>query len=147
MLRLPVGPLATKASAEGLRLEEAASAAAEIKQRKTIKGLARHRIRLVFMRYILKDILKTLIVKKNWLTRMVRAAAIGSFLSIALAGQAATVTVLPDADAFVRSSAPASNYGGGGALSVSGAAAVNGLGQQNGLFDTLMRFPMSNVVS
>lgn len=57
------------------------------------------------------------------------------------------MTVLPDADAFVRSSAPASNYGGGGALSVSGAAAVNGLGQQNGLFDTLMRFPMSNVVS
>jgi hypothetical protein len=43
--------------------------------------------------------------------------------------------------------APANNYGGGGALAVSGAAATNALGETNGLFDTLMRFPMTNVVS
>jgi len=43
--------------------------------------------------------------------------------------------------------APASNYGAGGALSVSGSVAVNGAGVQNGLFDTMMRFPMSNVVA
>jgi hypothetical protein len=57
------------------------------------------------------------------------------------------VSVRPDADSFVRSQAPASNYGGGGALSVSGAAAVNGSGQQNGAFDTLLRFPMGDAVA
>jgi len=61
--------------------------------------------------------------------------------------QVVVVSVTPDADSFVRSAAPDSNYGGGGALSVSGSAAVNGSGQQNGLFDTLIRFPTSNVVS
>lgn len=61
--------------------------------------------------------------------------------------QAVVLSVLPDADAFVWSMAPTGNFGGGGALSVSGSAAVNGLGQQNGLFDTLMRFPMSNAVA
>src|SRR5207247_9812805 len=55
-------------------------------------------------------------------------------------------SVAPGADAFVRSLAPSSNYGGAGALSVSGSAAVNGSGDQNGLFDALMRFSMSNVV-
>src|SRR5882762_4003038 len=58
-----------------------------------------------------------------------------------------TVSVKPDADSFVRAQAPASNYGGGGALSVSGAAAVNGSGQQDGAFDTLMRFPMNDAVA
>src|SRR5262249_25820940 len=63
------------------------------------------------------------------------------------AAQSAVITVVPDADAFVRSAAPASNYGGSGALSVSGSAAGNDVGQQNGLFDTLMRFPLTNVVT
>lgn len=63
------------------------------------------------------------------------------------ANWAATLSVLPDADSFVRSFAPASNYGAGGALAVSGTAAVNGFGVQNGLFDSLMRFQMSNVVA
>jgi hypothetical protein len=63
------------------------------------------------------------------------------------AAQTAVVSVLPDADAFLRSVAPTSNYGGAGALSVSGSAALNALGQQNGLFDTLLRFPLSNVVA
>ena len=73
------------------------------------------------------------------------------FLGMLAAGlasaQTALVSVTPDADAFVWSLAPTNNYGGGGALSVSGSAAVNGSGQQNGLFDTLMRFPFSNVVT
>ena len=57
------------------------------------------------------------------------------------------VSVTPTADAFVRSAAPGSNYGAAGALSVSGSAAVNGSGQQNGLFDSLMRFPMAGVAA
>ncbi|SPE59054.1 exported hypothetical protein [Verrucomicrobia bacterium] len=61
--------------------------------------------------------------------------------------QTGVVSVLPDADTFVRSMAPTDNFGGAGALSVSGSAAVNGSGQPNGLFDTLIRFPMSNVVA
>jgi hypothetical protein len=65
-----------------------------------------------------------------------------------LAGaQTAVVSNVPDADAFVRSLAPTSNYGAAGALAVSGSAAVNGSGVQNGLFDSLMRFPMSNAVA
>jgi hypothetical protein len=64
-----------------------------------------------------------------------------------VAAQTATVSVATDADSFVRSFAPTSNYGAAGALSVSGAAAVNALGAQNGLFDTLIRFPASNVVA
>jgi hypothetical protein len=68
-------------------------------------------------------------------------------LSMGVAARAATVSVLPDGDSFARSLAPASNYGAGGALSVSGSAAVNSLGDQNGLFDTVMRFPLSNAVA
>jgi hypothetical protein len=62
-------------------------------------------------------------------------------------GQTATVAMTPTADAFVRSLAPGNNYGAAGALSVSGAAAVNGAGQQNGLLDSLIRFPLSGVVT
>src|SRR5262249_31782739 len=89
------------------------------------------------------------------LTRCVRLAdacrvAVCVLLSCtpnALLALGATVSVVPDADAFVRSAAPASNYGRGGALSVSGPAATNGSGSQNGRFDTLVRFPMMNVVA
>jgi hypothetical protein len=61
--------------------------------------------------------------------------------------QTATVTVNPEADAFVRSTDPFGNYGGAGAIAVSGPTAVNGSNQPNGAFDSLMRFPMSNVVA
>lgn len=47
---------------------------------------------------------------------------------------------VPDADAFVRASAPSLNYGAAGALSVSGASAVNGTGVSNGAYDTFIRF-------
>jgi hypothetical protein len=71
----------------------------------------------------------------------------GVLVAASVWAQTAVVSVMPDADAFVSSMAPTNNYGGGGALSVSGSAAVNGSAQQNGLFDTLMRFQMSNVVA
>src|SRR6266481_5222319 len=77
------------------------------------------------------------------LTRTMIALVVG-FASVVYG---TTVSVRPDADSFVRSQAPTSNYGEGGALSVSGAAAVNGSGQQNGAFDTLLRFPMSDAVA
>src|SRR5437899_5035760 len=77
------------------------------------------------------------------LTRTIIALVAG----IATAVYGTTVSAKPDADSFVRAQEPASNYGGGGALSVSGAAAVNGSGQQNGAFDTLMRFPMDEAVA
>lgn len=42
-------------------------------------------------------------------------------------------------DSFVRAFAPDSNYGGAGALSVSGPDALNGSGVANGAFDTFIR--------
>src|SRR5262245_9921159 len=64
-----------------------------------------------------------------------------------LAAQTAVVSLVPNRDAFVSSMEPTSNYGGGGALSVSGSNALNGSGVQMGLFDTLMCFPVSNAVA
>jgi hypothetical protein len=60
--------------------------------------------------------------------------------------RAASVTVTPDADTFIRSATPTNNFGGAGAIAVSGSAAVNENNQQNGLFDSLLRFSMTNVV-
>jgi hypothetical protein len=62
-------------------------------------------------------------------------------------GQTANIPVTPAADAFVRALAPASNYGAAGSLSVSGSEAVNGSGQPNGLFDSLIRFPMADLAA
>jgi hypothetical protein len=80
---------------------------------------------------------------------MWQAVALGLVAGMHLVyqGQTATLPVTPSADAFVRSLAPGSNYGAAGSLSVSGSAAVNGEGQQNGLLDSLMRFPMSGVAA
>ncbi len=60
---------------------------------------------------------------------------------------ALTFTINPNADAFVRSAAPTSNYGAAGANSVSGSAALNGSGQQMGLFDTFIRFSLASTVA
>jgi len=57
------------------------------------------------------------------------------------------VTNISVADAFVRSLDPTHNYGGAGALSVSGPIATNAIGQQEGLLDTFMRFDGSSAVS
>jgi hypothetical protein len=73
-----------------------------------------------------------------------------SFLVLSLHlcfSQTAAVTVIPEADAFVRSADPFANYGGAGAIAVSGPMAINATNQQNGAFDSLIRFPMSNVVA
>jgi hypothetical protein len=75
------------------------------------------------------------------------ALAAASFFARLAAGQTASVDIAPDGDAFVRAAAPASNYGGAGALSVSGSTATNGSGVQMDLADSLLRFPMSNVVA
>jgi hypothetical protein len=84
--------------------------------------------------------------------RPARVSAATYSLIVLLAGfvltlRAATVSVGADADTFVRSLAPSSNYGIGGALSISGSNAVNGAGQQMGLLDSLMRFPMADTAA
>ena len=75
------------------------------------------------------------------------ALVVAMSAQLACYGQTTNVSVTPAADAFVRSLAPDNNYGAAGALSVSGSGSVNGSGPQNGLFDSLIRFPMSNVVA
>jgi hypothetical protein len=62
-------------------------------------------------------------------------------------GQCTNVQVTPSADAFVWSLEPTNNYGGAGSLSVSGSAATNSSGQQQGLFDSLARFPMAGMAA
>ncbi len=68
------------------------------------------------------------------------------FVSAPLIGHAqpAETSIYPSADAFVRQMAPESNYGGAGALSVSGSAALNGMSVSQGPSDSFMRFPMSD---
>jgi hypothetical protein len=81
---------------------------------------------------------------------LIQSAAVGGFLICSTQpsfSQTATVTINPEADAFVRAADPFGNYGGAGAIAVSGPTAVNGSNQPNGAFDSLMRFPMSNVVA
>jgi hypothetical protein len=63
-----------------------------------------------------------------------------SLIAVGYPARAAVFTNIVSADAFVRAAAPASNYGGAGALSVSGANAVNASGVTNGIFDTFIRF-------
>lgn len=50
------------------------------------------------------------------------------------------VNLSTSADTFTRSLEPDGNYGGAGALSVSGSAAVNGSGVQMGLLESFLRF-------
>ena len=54
-------------------------------------------------------------------------------------------TNTPDKDAFVRALAPTSNYGGAGALSISGTNATGN--STNGAFDSFMSFDTSTMVS
>jgi hypothetical protein len=60
---------------------------------------------------------------------------------------AASFTNSVSVDSFVRAAAPASNYGGAGALSVSGASAMNGSGFTNGVFDSFVRFNTAAMVA
>ncbi len=58
-----------------------------------------------------------------------------------------TVSTNSVADAFVSSAQPTNNYGGAGALSVSGLVATNASGQQEGQLDSFLRFNASGAVS
>jgi len=64
-----------------------------------------------------------------------------------LSAQIVVTDVVSVADTFVRSVDPAGNYGGAGALAVSGSIATNVLGQQEGLLDSFMRFDATGVIS
>lgn len=59
----------------------------------------------------------------------------------------ASFTNAASVDAFVRASAPTSNYGGAGADSISGTNATNALGTANGAFDTFIRFNTFSMVT
>lgn len=78
-----------------------------------------------------------------------RLAALAAGLAAWAANAQAPVSVAlnPSADAFVRSADATHNYGSAGSLSLSGSAAVNAAGVQNGLYDALMRFPLGSAVS
>jgi len=70
-----------------------------------------------------------------------------SFVSITVAvGAAVFNTNTPDKDAFVRSLQPALNYGGAGALTVSGTNATMN-NPTNGAFDTFMSFNTHTMVT
>jgi hypothetical protein len=85
--------------------------------------------------------------KKFWFVAAVVVWTLVAGGGMAGLGQSTNVAVTPSADAFVWSLEPTNNYGGAGSLSVSGLAATNSSGQQQGLFDGLMRFPMTGVAA
>lgn len=58
-----------------------------------------------------------------------------------------TVTNNPAIDAFVRSADPSHNYGGAGALAISGSIATNSASINNGLLDSFLQFNVSSTVS
>jgi len=58
-----------------------------------------------------------------------------------------TISTTAVADAFVRSADATHNYGGAGALSVSGTMATNAGGVQQGAFDSFIRFDISGTVA
>jgi hypothetical protein len=61
--------------------------------------------------------------------------------------QAAFFTNSVSVDAFVRSNAPAANYGAAGSLTVSGSTATNSLGAINGIADSFIRFNTGALVT
>lgn len=70
-----------------------------------------------------------------------------SFVAIAGSIRAAVFTNSVSADSFVRADAPTLNYGGAGALYVSGASSVNASGVTNGVFDSFIRFNTAAMVT
>ena len=73
--------------------------------------------------------------------------ALGAVTLIGASAQAALFTNSASSDAFVRAAAPTLNYGGAGALSVSGSNSVNGTGVNNGVFDSFLRFNTAAMVA
>ena len=73
---------------------------------------------------------------------------IGLWLGGVVDGSAqVTMSTNSVADAFVRSADATHNYGGAGALSVSGTVATNASGVQQGAFDSFLRFDVSRSVA
>lgn len=80
--------------------------------------------------------------------KLTRAAIIAMLgLMNAAATAATSFSTFAAADAFGRQQAPTSNYGASGALSVAGAASVNGGGQSRGRADTLLKFDAAGAVA
>ena len=75
------------------------------------------------------------------------AASLGATVSVQFCPAAVFTNTAASADAFVRAAAPALNYGGAGALCVSGSSASNGSGVTNGIFDSFIRFNTGAMVS
>jgi hypothetical protein len=87
------------------------------------------------------------VVKNKLLLGCALLLTILSFISIAGVANAAVFTTNgSDKGAFVRALAPNLNYGGGGALSVSGTNATTG-NPTNGAFDTFISFNTAAMVS
>jgi hypothetical protein len=70
-----------------------------------------------------------------------------SLVAVAGSMRGAVFTNDASADAFVRGAAPTLNYGGAGALSVSGPNATNAVGVTNGVFDSFIRFNTGAMVT
>lgn len=60
---------------------------------------------------------------------------------------AETFSLMPAEDTFSRAESPDDTYGTAGALHVSGALAMNGLGVRQGLADSWMRFELSSAIA
>ncbi|HUI06010.1 MAG TPA: hypothetical protein VL486_03290 [Verrucomicrobiae bacterium] len=74
--------------------------------------------------------------------------AVGLWVSAQGAARAqVTISANSVADAFVRSADATHNYGGAGALSISGTIATNASGVQQGAFDSFIRFDISSTVA
>ncbi|HVM59494.1 MAG TPA: PEP-CTERM sorting domain-containing protein [Verrucomicrobiae bacterium] len=85
----------------------------------------------------------------GWRRMMVKdvvGLGIGLWLASAVSAQI-TVTNTPAADAFVRSLDQTHNYGGAGALSVSGSIATNTSGIQEGLLDSFLQFNVATDIT
>jgi hypothetical protein len=70
-----------------------------------------------------------------------------ALIAAANISRAALFTNSISIDAFVRSNAPAANYGGAGAVTVSGSTATNASGTVNGVADTFIRFNTAALVT
>lgn len=75
----------------------------------------------------------------------VMASAMAS--GTAWAGLPVRLDLYPTGDSFVREQAPSLNYGGAGLLCVGGSASLNGGGQANGRFDSVLQFDASEARS
>jgi len=70
------------------------------------------------MRDVLGEVIKRMRRRQRFVARLLAICALALFSRQTGATQTAMVSVVPDADSFLRSFAPTNNYGAGGALSV-----------------------------